>query len=71
MDREKLKQAFQETAITFVVLFAVSFCGWVSGWTVLPDLNAGLAALRAAVLAGATGAAKGIVWYLTGTKVAR
>ena len=71
MDREKARQALQETAWTFAAFFGISFFGWISGWSELPNLEAAQAAIRAALLSAAGAAAKGALWYLTGTKVRR
>lgn len=69
MDREKARQAAQEFAWTFGLLFVLSFFGWVTGWTKLPNLGEVKAAGAAALTAAAVGAAKAFVWYFTGTKV--
>lgn len=70
-DKEKAKQAAQEFAYTFAVLFILSFAAWVTGWTKMPNLEESKAALYAAATAGAVGTAKAVTWYFTGTKVLR
>lgn len=65
MNTAKIKGALEEAAWAFCVFFAISFFGWVSGWTVLPDVGAATAALKAAAVGGAAAAAKGIVWAFT------
>lgn len=68
VDHEKFRQALQEFAWTFGLLFALSFAGWVSGWTKLPNLGEVQSAFAAALSAAAVGAAKAILWYFTGKK---
>ena len=68
MDREKLRQAVTEFGWTFAALFCLSFFGWVSGWTKLPNLGEVNAAFAAALTAACGGAAKALTWYFTGTK---
>lgn len=71
MDREKLKQAAEEFAWTFVALFGASFLAFLSGWTKLPNLGELQAALYAALGSAIAGAAKAVLFYFTGTKVER
>lgn len=68
MNTEKLKQAAQEFVWTFGAVFAISFLGWVTGWTNLPNLEAAKAALKAATIAAAGASAKAVLWYATGTQ---
>jgi hypothetical protein len=70
VDTEKLKQAIQETVIVFGIAFAVSFGGFLSGLSKLPNFEEGKAAIVAALVAGAAAVGKGAVWFFTGTKVA-
>lgn len=70
-DKEKFLQALQEFAWTFGLLFLLSFVAFVTGWTKFPNLNEVKSALTAALLAACVGAAKGLLWFFTGTKVRR
>jgi hypothetical protein len=68
MDREKFKQAAQEFAFTFGVAFVLSFAGYVSGWTKLPNLGEVSSAFAAALTAASVALGKAVTWYFTGTK---
>lgn len=70
-DREKFLQALQEFAWTFGLFFTLSFMGFVSGWTKLPNLGEVKAAFAAALASACVAAAKAILWYATGTKAPR
>lgn len=68
MDREKLRQAVQEFGWTFIALFGASFVAFLTGWTTLPNLGELRSALYAAFGSAIAGAAKGVLFYFTGTK---
>lgn len=68
MDTKKLKQAGQELLIVFAIAFALTFAGFLSGLSKLPNFQEGRAAVTAAVVAGLVAVGKSVTWYFTGTK---
>ena len=68
MDREKVRQAVEEFAYSFVVAFALSFGAFLSGLSELPNMGEAKAAGAAAVTAGIVAVGKAVVWFFTGTK---
>ena len=63
----KFKQAAQEAAFAFIAFFLTGFAalGWGPG--AVPDLNTARAALGGLIVGAIGAAAKGVLWYFTGT----
>lgn len=78
LDREKIRQAFQEWFMAFVVLWLPLLLGFMSGFqigdgkdkvTVFPNLAAVKGFMVATLAAAGLSFLKAVWWYVTGTKV--